>query len=798
MGFLRDRVGDGVRTVKIWVIVLMLVSARDGVAASEHSRAVKGIAASVEIVRDGEGIPHIFADTEADAYFALGYVHAEDRLWQMEMNRRSGSGTLAELLGASALSEDRLIRTVGLRRAAQANPPHLDAATREILAAYAAGVNAYLGQVTVLPPEFLVARTTPLPWSPEDSLTWMKMMAWTLSGNWWEELLNVRLREQLTARQVAELLPPYPGDQPRLLPDPGGLYGFQADRADALLAVGSRSRPDSRGSNNWVVSGARTKHGKPLLANDPHTRLSAPSLWYFAHLHAPGLNVIGATLPGVPGVFLGRNERVAWAFTNTGSDTQDLYVERLVDDEGDRYVTPGGAAPFERVAERIAVRGAAAETLPVRMTRHGPVISDVVEEAAGLSPRGSVIALGWVGLRSDDLTAQFMLHAAKARSAGELREAARFLHTPQQNVVFADVDGTIGFVAAGRVPVRKPRNDLMGLMPAPGWDERYDWDGVIAFEQLPALGNPPDGKIVTANQKVTPPDYPFWITSGWFPPYRADRIAELLDRTPRHDVASFAAIQSDVENPVAGQLLSDLLQWEPVGAKERAAVAALRAWDRRMTTDSREALLFVEWLRQLDGVLLKDRLGELYQWLDDYNPVFLKNVLSRHDDPSGWCGPPTSDGQPACRKVVESALSLALAELERRYGSDQSRWSWGRAHVIRSGHLPAGALGFLGRWLDFQIPGPGGRDTVNVSGYAFDTESGLYVGDTGASFRAIYDLGNPEESVFILNTGQSGNPLSSHYGDMVDDWRDGRYVPMRTARRAIIEHARDRLILSPG
>ena len=783
--------------MKIWAIVLTLVWVRSGLAGSEHSKVVQGIAASVEIVRDEAGIPHIFAGTEADAYFALGYVHAADRLWQMEMNRHSGSGTLAELFGASALKEDRLIRTVGLKRVAQANPPHLDVATREILAAYASGVNAYLQQVVVLPPEFLLARATPLPWSPEDSLTWMKMMAWTLSGNWWEELLNVRLREQLTARQVAELLPPYPGDQPRLLPDPGSLYGALSGRADELLAVGSRSRPDSRGSNNWVVGGARTKHGKPLLANDPHTRLSAPSLWYFAHLQAPGLNVIGATLPGVPGVFLGRNDRVAWAFTNTGSDTQDLYVERLVAGDGDRYVTPGGTAPFEHVAERIGVRGAEAETLPVRLTRHGPVISDVVEETTGLA-RESVIALSWVGLRPDDLTAQFIVHAAKARNAGELREAARFLHAPQQNVVFADTEGSIGFVAAGRVPVRKPRNDLMGLMPAPGWDDRYDWEGMIAFEQLPALRNPQDGKIVTANQKVTPPDYPFWITSGWFPPYRADRIAELLDRTPRHDVASFAAIQSDVKDPVAEQLLPDLLQWEPAGAEERAAVMALRAWDRRMTTDSREALVFVEWLRQLDGILLKDRLGALYQWLDDYNPVFLKNVLSRSDDPSGWCGQPASDGQPACRRAVESALSLALAELERRYGSDQSRWSWGRAHVIRAGHLPAGALGFLGRLLDFQTPGPGGRDTVNVSGFVFDTESDLYVGDTGASFRAVYDLGNPDESVFILNTGQSGNPLSSHYGDMVDNWRDGGYVPMRTDRAAITERARERLILSPG
>jgi len=765
-----------------------------------ESVVVHGIAQPAEVIRDVDGVPHIFAANAEDAYFALGYVHAQDRLWQMEINRRAGSGTLSEILGVDALDDDRLIRTVGVRRAAEQDLQDLDAKTQRILRSYAAGVNARLDSAPVLPFEFQWFGFRATRWVPADSLTWLKMMAWNLSGNWWEELLNLKLSRRLTSQQIAELLPPYPGDEAHVLPDLNALYG--AAPASAVSPPASaRGLPRARrllGSNNWVVSGSRTTTGKPLLANDPHTRLSAPALWYLAHLHAPGLNVIGATLPGVPGVFLGRNERVAWSFTNTGPDTQDLYVERLVPGDSLRYATPLGAKPFELIPETIRIKGRQDEHLNVRISRHGPVLSDAVPEAADLAPPGTALALRWVGSMPGDLTLQFMVHAATARNGAEVLNAARYLHTPQQNLVYADMDGAIGFVAAGRVPVRKRNNPLLGLAPAPGWDERYDWDGLIPFEELPHDLNPVSGKIVTANQKVTPPGYPHWITSGWFPPYRADRINEMLDQTPRHDVDSFAAIQADVKNPVAEQLLPWLLQWEPDREDERIVVGQLRSWDRRMTTGSSEALIFAEWIRQLDAVLLKDRLGELYDWIDDYNPVFLMNALRNREDPSGWCGQAAAGGAHPCRNAVARALRTALNEIAERQGSDRARWSWGRAHFSRATHLPVGALGLLAPWLDFRMPSPGGRDTVNVSGYSFDTDSGLYIGDTGASFRAIYDLGDPEKSVFVLNAGQSGSPFSSHYGDMVDKWLKGGYVPMTTERTGIIKRAHDRLTLSPG
>ena len=351
--------------------------------------AVAGLAAPVEVIRDANDIPHIYATSIADAHFALGYVHAQDRLWQMEMNRRVAAARLSEVFGAASLDTDRFLRTLGVYRAAEATIPRFDAATRAALDAYSAGVNAFLATRSgPLPPEFLAFGVVPEPWKPADSVAWLKMMAWDLGGNWATEILRLRLAQRLDSRQIAEFLPPYPGDTPLPVRDLAELYRGLAPAAATIVAVAPPSLPEGAGSNNWVIAGSRSVSGKPLLANDPHLGLNVPAIWYFAHLSAPGLDAIGATLPGSPMLVLGRNDRIAWGFTNTGPDVQDLYIEKIDGADPTRYATPDGTQAFAVRTETIRVKGAPDETLVVRSTRHGPVISDVSRVAGAGDAQG--------------------------------------------------------------------------------------------------------------------------------------------------------------------------------------------------------------------------------------------------------------------------------------------------------------------------------------------------------------------------------------------------------------------------
>jgi len=536
-----------------------------------------GLEAPVEILRDQHGIPHIFAASLTDAQFALGFVHAQDRLWQMEIDRRIAAGRLAEVLGPAALEPDRLFRTLGVHRVAAANYAHYDAESRRLLQAYSAGVNAFLARKPVLPPEFWIFGIRPEPWTPVDSIAWLKMMAWDLGGNWRTELLRMSLAQRLPVSAIQEFIPPYPGDVPLPLPDLKRLY---APIEQEPIQVSALRLSEGLGSNSWVVSGARTKSGKPLLANDPHLGLTAPSVWYLAHLHAPGLDVIGGTLPGVPGVILGRTDRIAWGFTNTGPDVQDLYLEKL--DPSGGYATPDGVRRFAAVEETLKVKGQQDEHLSVRLSRHGPIISDAWQRALDATPRGYALAFQWTALAEDDLTLQASLKLSQAHDWESFVAIGRDLHSPQQNVVYADVDGNIGFIAPGRVPVRKPGNDLHGLAPAPGWQSSYDWSGYIPYEELPRSLNPPGGMIVTANQKITAPGYPHFITSEWEPPYRAQRIEALLKHSPKHDAMSFAGIQSDIASTAVRDLLPHLLRTVPKSERAREALRKIAAWDATM------------------------------------------------------------------------------------------------------------------------------------------------------------------------------------------------------------------------
>lgn len=793
---------------------------------------VSGLGARLEIVRDVHAIPHIYASSIADAYFGLGYVHAQDRLWQLEQSRRVASGTLSEVLGEHGLRMDRLFRGLGILQASEANLASLDDDTRGALEAYARGINAWLAADHPRPIELSALGITPAPWTPTDSLGYVRLMAWQLAGNYGDELARVELASVLTPTEAEAFLPPYSGydavplarllgeyselDVPLARRAPLGaleprqhepkqheptrsLLASFAAAARELRTLAPARLGEAVGSNNWLVDGSRSASGKPLLANDPHLALMAPSQWYLAHLEAPGLSVIGGTLPGLAGVILGRNARVAWAFTNTGPDAQDLYLERLAPDDAQHYLTPDGPAPFKVRREIIRVKGASDVVLDVRETRHGPVLSDVSPQASALLPPGYVLALAWTALAAGDQSAAFPLRAARAQSAAELRAAARSYHAATQNIVFADVDGAVGFVAAGRIPKRRADNELRGFVPAPGWLARFDWDGYLPFEELPQLDAAPDGRIVTANQRITPPGYPHFIGDDWGPPYRADRITQLLGATPKHTLESFAAIQADVYSTIAERVLEPLIARLPaeLGAAESEAVEALRGWDRIMRAEQREPLLFAAWLRELGRAVYADDLGALFDDGWSERPELMRQVLLDERGQARWCDDRRTPAAETCAFVASQSLSAALSYLERRFGADRARWTWGEAHPAIAQNRLLGSVPGLAAFANLSTPRAGDSSCVDVASYWVDEDDSAFESVWGPGYRALYDLSNLDASRAVINTGESGHMLSPHYRDLHPLWARGGYVSLTTDRSAIERGGVGTIVLTP-
>jgi penicillin amidase len=739
----------------------------------------------VDILRDRNSIPHIRAASRNDAAFGLGYAHAQDRLWQMEVQRRVAAGRLAELFGAPALNTDKFIRTIGIRRKAVAAFAHLKPETQATLQAYADGVNAFLASHGgPLPPEFLIFDVTPDPWTPADSLGWLKMMAWDLSGNWGSELARLGLSRRLSKQQVEEFFPPYPGDGPVALADLTQLYRQVASviDIDRLQAVLPPERPEGIGSNNWVIHGKRTVTGQPLLANDPHLGLASPSLWYFAHLATPAGASIGATLPGIPGIVLGHNGRIAWGFTNTGPDTQDLYIEKIDPADPTRYITPDGSEAFVVRQEVIKLRSGEEVALTVRETRHGPVISDVHDSARREVEPGYVLAFAWTALRDEDTTADALLGLDGVTDWAGFNDNLRRFVTPQQNIVYADRDGNIGFVAPGLIPIRRPDNDLKGLAPALGWEARYDWAGFIPFEQLPRSYNPPHGMLVTANHKIVPDSYPYFITSEWAEPYRARRIEQLLKERNVHSVESFKQLQGDTLSPMVTDILPLLLAVPPKQAPRNSELtsshAMLATWDGNMTVNRPEPLIFQAWYRELTRLILADELGEMFQPLWRLRPILIKNILANRDGQSRWCTNLATGVATTCAELIAEALDLAIDDLKGRYGTDLARWRWGDAHATRAPHRPFSNIAVLRRLFEVSVPTPGDAYTVNVGRNDIASDTDPFGNRHGVSLRAIYDLADLNRSQFIHSTGQSGHILSPHYRDFAAPWAAVEYIPM--------------------
>jgi len=757
--------------------------------------AVAGLGHEVEIVRDRHGVPHITAGSLPDAAFGLGFAHAQDRLWQMETNRRIGAGRLAEVLGKPALSTDLFLRTLGLYRQAEAALAGLPAETREVLDAYARGVNAYLETRSgPLPPEFLLLRHRPEPWTAADSAVWVKVMALDLSMNWNQELLRLRMASHLPAERIVEFFPdlgpPIGLDRLAALGrglDPGMLAG--------LAAAGWPQPVEGVGSNNWVVAGNRTATGKPLLANDPHLGLTAPSVWYFAHMSWPGHEVIGATFPGLPAVILGRNRRVAWGFTNTGSDVQDLVIERPDPADPGRYLSPEGPKPFALRRETIRVKDAEDVVVQVRETENGPILSDALQRARSALPEGDLLALRWTALQPGDRTVAGGLGLMTAQNWPQFVDALRDFNVPPQSMVYADVDGNIGFYAPGRVPARPLGTQNPGFMPVAGWEAASRWSGFIPFEAMPQAFNPASGLIATANHRIVGPEYPYVLTTDWAEGYRQRRILEELLAREKHSLESFKALQTDVTSLMALEFLPRLLLVPPVDARSRQAVEMLTVWDGRMAAERPEPLLFSAWYRELTRLVMADELGSRFEEAWALRPTFMANALSGRNR---WCDNVATAEAETCDQLIARALTLALDWLEARYGSDPAAWRWDEAHVAVLEHRPMSRVPYLSRLFEIRRPVPGDTYTVNVGRYRLSDDVAPFTNVHGPGLRAIYDLDDPDRSLYIHTTGQSGNPLSPFYRSFADLWATGQYIPMTTSRREIEAGALGRLVLTPG
>ena len=758
----------------------------------EGTLRLEGLDATVEVRRDEQGIPTIVADNERDATFALGFLHAQDRLWQMEFNRRLAAGRLSELLGAAALPTDKFLRTLGIRRAAQRSYETLDESHRLLVDAYVDGVNAFLASRSgPLPPEFLLLRApAPEPWTAADSIAWSLMMAWDLASHGMRmELRRLRLAQRFSRAEIDDIYPPLPGESAPGVGDYVEMYRLLGAFATvpeakpptrAEIPTGIFGTGESVGSNNWVLSGQRTVSGRPLLANDPHLALTTPPVWYFAAMRLPGLELIGATLPGLPGIVLGRNDRVAWGMTNTGVDQQDLYLERLVGEDEDEYETPMGAQPFEKRKETIRVRGAADVELAIRATRHGPVLSGLESIDKAFSHRRLVIALRWAALDPGDRTWAALHSLNHARSVQAAEQALADFNVVTQSFVMADVEGNIGMVVAGRIPRRRADNDLQGIAPAPGWDDRYDWQGYLAYDEAPRRSNPPEGFIATANNRIAPPDYPHHLTFDWFPSFRVRRIAELVGAREKHDVASTEAIQRDVKSLAALELLRLLTAAQPLTTAGRDALERLKAWDGTMAPGRPEPLLFHAWRRELAWRVFGDDLGDLATDFVVNEEMMrpLLHVLSGAARGRNWCDDrSTKERFETCTLLMSEALDTAVARLAEVSGRDVAGMRWGDHHLAVAEHRPLSNVPVIAGLFELSTPYPGDTYTINVGALTNRPEAPFTTRHT-ASLRAIYDLAAPEKSVWVQSSGQVGNPFSPLYASMVPLWQDVKYLPM--------------------
>ncbi len=761
-----------------------------------------GLQAPVEIIRDQWGVPHIYAAHENDLFFAQGFIHAQDRLFQMDLYRRLGLGRLAEVTGPLGVTLDKFARYMDWPRAARAQANGVDEATGAAINAFAAGVNAYIASQS-LPAEFKLLAYRPEPWDALAIGAMGTVLAWGLSCNWETELLRAWLLDELGPERAADLTPVYGRNYPTTLPDEqigrrlaeGILDAF--GEAIAHGPIGAPLFGHGLGSNNWVVSGARTASGRPHLANDPHLPPVFPAIWYANHLAGGDYNVTGFTLPGVPGVVIGHNEHCAWGLTNAFPDVEDIFIERFAPDDPTRYEVNGEWQAAEVWQEIIKVRGLSDVHLTLRATRHGPVFSDM------LPGNHADLAYDWTLFHSGNHL-RSVLATNRATDWPSFRESLRHWSFPSQNVVYAGTDGVIAYMMPGLVPKRRKGD---GLAPVPGWNDDYSWEGFIPFDELPCYVNPPEGYVATANNCIAGDNYPYLLTSEWLPYYRVNRIRQLLAENDRMTLADQQRIQTDTLSLMAQRFLAAALPRSEPAVEDpselRDALRRLAAWDGHMIEDSIPATLYFGWQVHFTNAAIVQAVGERraealmakgeqvgFPFMPFYEIGY--ELALRWLEGSAGGDPHSPPGEaPAeppdwigdVRPLLLPALRQTIAVLQKEFGRDPAEWAWGRLHRVAFEHEMARIPGIGRLWKPLTVSAPGDGYTINQSDTSphFPPQTATVI----ASCRLLMDVGAWDDCLAALPGGQSGHPASPHYQDRVEEWRQGRYFPLLFSREKV-------------
>ena len=759
--------------------------------------AMDGPAGPIEIVRDTAAVPHVFADTDADVYFGLGVAHAQDRLWQMMMLRRTAQGRLSELFGDRTLRTDELIRRLDIYGAARASVRAQDPETAAMLEAYSAGVNAWLAEVALGArgrgaPEFFLFRPMIEPWTPADSIAIVKLMGLQLSAHLENEVLLARLSLLLEPEQVEQIMPPDPGEAIAALPEYAGLFPGMAPSYAAydphLDDLSPFPRRDLAGASNaWAAAPSRSAAGGALLANDPHLTFTAPSIWYLAHLELQGGGVIGGTIPGMPVVLVGRSADLGWGLTSSYLDDQDVLIEEVNPDDPTQYRTPGGWAPFRTRQSIIEVADAPPVTIELRWTRSGPVLPGTHYDLASVTPPGHVAALEWTVLDRSDTSMSAARRLMTARDVDAALAASEGFIAPSQNLIVADRAGHVAMRTIGAMPKRSPDHQSQGRLPAPGWIDANLWQGTFDPDANPVFRDPPGGLVGNTNNKAVDRPFPDHVSFTYGDTQRVHRWQRLMQSREVHTRESFMEAQLDIVSytarsllPLIGRDLWFTSETTPEGTLERRrkrALDLLAEWNGEMSEHRPEPLIYAAWLRALENRLIRDEIGPLAAEFTHPDPVFIEAVFRNAGGAAAWCDVIQSAPVETCQDISRLALDDALVWIDETWGDAVESLRWGDAHEATHDHQILGTIPVV-KWLVNIRQSTSGGDHTLLRGRTKGTLPDPFLNVHGAGYRGVYDFADPDSSVFIMATGQSGHPLSRHYDDLGELWRRGEYIPM--------------------
>ena len=763
-----------------------------------ESFALPGISAPVDIVRNNANVPHIFGTTEADVFYALGFAHAQDRLWQMTMLRRTAQGRLSELFGARTLKIDEILRRFDLYGLSLTSVAAQDAPTRAALEAYAKGVNAWIGQVNAQArgrgsPEFFLFSNQIATWAPADSLAIIKLMALQLSSHLETEVMRAQMSLILPDARLQDILPDDLPAGVTALPDYSGLMPGPLSSPDARRMAmlddplsPFRSQAFAGASNAWAALPARSAAGGALLANDPHLGFTAPTIWYLARLELPSGGVIGATIPGMPVILAGRSEALGWGLTSSYLDDQDVVMERVNPDNPEQYLTPAGPKDFLTRRTIITVRDAEPVTITQRWSESGPILPGSHYDLASVTPAGHVAALQWTALSGADTSMTSAMRLMKAKSVDEAVAAGELFMAPSQNLMLVDQTG-IALQTIGVMPARDPSHSTRGRMPAPGWEGANRWTGMLPYSDNPRVQNPTSGLLGNTNNKTVDRPFPKHVSYDWGDTQRIQRWLTLMQAREVHTRESFIEAQLDTVSPTARNLLpligADLwftgeaaAEGTPDRLRQRA-LAILAEWNGEMNEHLPEPLIAEAWLRALQERLARDEIGPLADAITHPEPVFIERVYRNVAGASVWCDVIQSAAVESCADIARIALDDALLSLSETYGPNIESWRWGDAHQATHDHPVLGTVPVLRYFVNVRQSTSGGDHTL-LRGRTAGTGPEPFLNVHGAGYRGVYDFADPDSSVFIISTGQSGHPLSRHYDDLGELWRRGEYIPM--------------------